>query len=155
MIDATDDPMPQVRYFGYLGIGGSLAARGIPALIAGLSDPVKACRESAFWSLRQLLIDDQGWPALFAAYRAGDDRTRQSILQALVMRVDLSGPQSQADRNELANLLGEAMQDPFAGVRAYAFKAAWHWWVWNPPLRQRINKDWIRALLEPEPSAHV
>ena len=155
MIDATDDPMPQVRYFGYLGIGGALAARGIPALIAGLSDPVKACRESAFWSLRQLLIDDQGWPALFAAYRAGDDRTRQSILQALVMRVDLTGPRSQVDRNELANLLAEAMQDPFAGVRAYAFKAAWHWWVWNPSLRQRINKSWVRALLESEPNAHV
>ena len=27
MIDATEDAMPQVRYFGYLGIGGSLAAR--------------------------------------------------------------------------------------------------------------------------------
>ncbi len=155
MIDATDDPMPQVRYFGYLGIGGSLAASGIPALISGLSDPVKACRESAFWSLRQLLIDDQGWPALFAAYRAGNDRARQSILQALVMRVDLTGPRSQVDRNELADLLGEAMRDPFPGVRAYAFKAAWHWWVWNPSLRQRINKNWVQALLEPEPNAHA
>ena len=47
------------------------------------------------------------------------------------------------------------MRDPFAGVRAYAFKAAWHWWVWNPPLRQRINRAWVNALLRPETSAHA
>lgn len=155
MIDATEDDIPQVRYYGYLGIGGSLAPSGIPALINGLADPVKACREAAYWSLRQLLLDDQGWPALMAAYRAGDDRTRQSILQALVMRVDLSGPRSQVDRNELADLLSTAMRDPHPGVRAYAFKAAWHWWVWNPPLRQRINKAWTAALMRPEANAQV
>ena len=155
MIDATEDEMPQVRYFGYLGIGGALAPSGIPALISGLSDPVKACREAAFWSLRQLLLDDQGWPALLAAFRSGDERARQSVLQALVMRVDLTGPQSQVDRNALATLLTDAMRDPFAGVRAYAFKAAWHWWVWNPPLRQRINRAWVNALLRPEISAHA
>lgn len=155
MIDATEDDIPQVRYYGYLGIGGSLAPSGIPALISGLADPVKACREAAYWSLRQLLLDDQGWPALMAAYRAGVDRTRQSILQALVMRVDLSGPRSQVDRNELADLLSTAMRDPHPGVRAYAFKAAWHWWVWNPPLRQRINKAWTAALMRPEANAQV
>ena len=155
MIDATEDPMPQVRYFGYLGLGGSLAARGIPALVSGLGDPVKACREAAFWSMRQLLLDDEGWPALLAAFRAGDERTRQSILQALVMRVDLTGPQSRLDRNSLADLLGQAMGDPFPGVRAYAFKSAWHWWVWNPSLRQRINRAWVDALLTPETNAHV
>ncbi len=155
MVDATGDEMPQVRYFGYLGIGGSLAASGIPALISGLSDPVKACREAAFWSLRQLLLDDQGWPALLAGFRGGDERARQSILQALVMRVDLTGPRSQVDRNALADLLREAMRDPFPGVRGYAFKAAWHWWVWNPPLRQRINSAWVSALLREETNAHV
>ena len=155
MIDATEDGMPQVRYYGYLGIGGSLAPSGIPALVAGLSDPVKACREAAFWSLRQLLLDDQGWPALLAAFRSGDERARQSILQALVMRVDLGGPRSQVGRNALADLLVQAMRDPFAGVRAYAFKAAWHWWVWNPPLRQRINRAWVNALLRDEANAHV
>ncbi len=153
MIDATEDEMPEVRHFGYLGIGGSLATEGIPALIAGLSDPVKACRESAFWSLRQLLLDDQGWPALLAAYRAGDERTRQSALQALVTRADLTGPRSSVDRNALADLFRAAMQDPFPGVRAYAFKAAWRWWVWNPALRQRINRGWVNALLTDEPNA--
>jgi len=155
MIAATADEMPQVRYYGYLGIGGSLAAAGIPALISGLSDPVKTCREAAFWSMRQLLLDDQGWPAVLAAYRSGDERTRQSVLQALIMRVDLVGPGSQGDHNELAALLADAMRDPFPGVRAYAFKSAWHLWVWNPPLRQRINRAWVSALLRPEPNSHV
>ena len=155
MIAATEDEMPQVRYYGYLGIGGSLATAGIPALISGLSDPVKTCREAAFWSMRQLLLDDQGWPAVLAAYRSGDERTRQSVLQALIMRVDLVGPDAQVDHNELADLLADAMRDPFPGVRAYAFKSAWHQWVWNPPLRQRINRAWVGALLEPEPNGHV
>ncbi len=155
MIAATDDEMPQVRYYGYLGIGGSLAPAGIPALISGLSDPVKTCREAAFWSLRQLLLDDQGWPAVLAAYRGGDERTRQSVLQALIMRADLVGPRAQVDANELADLLVDAMGDPFPGVRAYAFKAAWHQWVWNPPLRQRINRAWVAALQQPEQNSHV
>ena len=155
MVEATKDEHPQVRYHGYLGIGGALSARGIPALISGLHDPVKACREAAFWSLRQLLLDDQGWPALFAGYRNGDDRTRQSIAQALITRVDLVGPQSQVDRNELATLLARAINDPHPGVRAFAFKAAWHWWVWNPPLRQRLNKAWVQALTRPESNANA
>ncbi len=155
MIDATVDEMPEVRYFGYLGIGGALASKGIPALIAGLSDPVKACRETAFWSMRQLLLDDRGWPALLAAYRAGDERTRQSVLQALVTRADLTGPRSSVDRNALAGLFRAAMQDTFPGVRAYAFKAAWRWWVWNPALRQRINQGWVNALLTEERNAHA
>ena len=155
MIEATRDDMPQVRYYGFLGLGGSLAVQGIPALISGLSDPVKSCREAAFWSLRQLLIDDQGWPALAAAFRNGNERTRQSILQALVMRVDLTGPRSQVDRNGLVDLLEQAMLDPFPGVRAYAFKAAWHWWVWNPPLRQRLNKAWVDALFRAEANSHA
>ncbi len=155
MVEATKDEHSQVRYHGYLGIGGALSAMGIPALISGLHDPVKACREAAFWSLRQLLLDDQGWLALFASYRNGDDRTRQSITQALITRVDLVGPQSQVDRNELASLLGRAMSDTHPGVRAFAFKAAWHWWVWNPPLRQRLNKAWVQALTRPESNANV
>ena len=155
MIDASADEVPQVRYYGYLGIGGALAASGIPALVAGLSDPVKACREAAFWSLRQLLLDDQGWPAALAAYRGGDERARQSVLQALTMRADLAGPGAQVDRNELASLLADAMRDPFPGVRAYAFKSAWRQWVWNPPLRQRINRAWVSALLRPERNGHV
>ncbi len=71
LIEAAGSPHPQVRYQALLGIGGALAPSGVLALIAHLDDPVKACREAAFWSLRQLLLDDKGWPETFAAYAAG------------------------------------------------------------------------------------
>ena len=148
MIDAAKSAHPQIRYYGLLGLGGSLAHDGVATLIKHLDDPVKTCREAAFWSLRQLLLDDTGWDALLAAYRNGSDRTRQSIAQALITRADLVGPQSQVDLASSAfqNLLTSAMSDSFAGVRAWAFKAAWHWWVWNPPLRDGINQAWVDAL---------
>jgi hypothetical protein len=155
MIDAAGSPHPQVRYYGLLGLGGALAHGGVPTLIAHLDDPVKTCREAAFWSLRQLLLDDTGWEPLMAAYRQGNERTRQSILQALVTRVDLLGPNSKADLPALEDLLTSAMSDSFAGVRSWAYKAAWHWWVWNPPLRDGINRAWVAALSREENEALV
>ena len=155
MIAAAESEHPQVRYYGLLGLGGALAAEGAPTLIRHLDDPVKSCREAAFWSLRQLLLDDQGWAETLRAYRAASDRARQSIQQALVTRVDLVGPHSRADLAELTRILAAGMSDPHAGARAWAFKAAWHWWVWNPPLREGINQAWVEALLRPEKEALV
>ena len=153
LIAAADSPHPQARYQALLGLGGALAADGVPTLVRHLDDPVKMCREAALWSLRQLLLDDTGWQEVFAGYATGSARARQSILQALVTRADLAGPRSRVDLTELARLLTAAMSDRFAGVRAYAFKAAWRWWVWNPPLREAINRAWGDALLREEPSA--
>jgi hypothetical protein len=155
MIEAAGSPHPQIRYYGLLGLGGALAHDGLPTLIEHLDDPVKTCREAAFWSLRQLLLDDTGWEQMITAYRQGSDRTRQSILQALVTRVDLAGPESKADLRALENVLASAMSDSFAGVRAWAFKAAWHWWVWNAPLRDGINRAWVEALVRDENEALV
>jgi hypothetical protein len=36
-----------------------------------------------------------------------------------------------------------------------AAKAAWQWWVWNPPLRTPIQNAWTRKLLSPESNALV
>jgi hypothetical protein len=155
LIEAAKSPHPQVRYQALLGIGGALAPEGVPVLIGHLDDPVKACREAAFWSLRQLLLNDQGWPETFAAYAKGSDLARQSILQALVTRADLSGPKSVADVSELTRVLTAGMSDSFGGARAWAYKAAWHWWVWNPPTRQAINRAWVDALAREESEAIV
>ena len=155
LISAAKSPSPHIRQQALLGLGGALASEGIPALIRGLDDPVKMCREAAFWSLRQLLLDDQGWNETFAAYAEGGPRVRQAILQALVTRVDLAGPQSRVNLGELTQVLARGMSDPFGGARAFAFKAAWHWWVWNPPLRGAINRAWADALLREEPNAHA
>ncbi len=45
--------------------------------------------------------------------------------------------------------------DPHPAVRAYASKAAWQWWIWNPPVREAINAAWIRMTERPEPNAEV
>ena len=168
MLDAAKSADPQVRRYAYLGLAGLTVARrndptldpaarehAVAILVSGLGDPVKAVREAAFWSLRQHLLDDAGWPALFAAYDKGDDRTRQSVVQALVTRADLAGAHASVDPADLAKLLARAMEDPHPGVRAYAFKAAWRWWVWNPGVRDILNKAWADHLTRAEPNARA
>ncbi|MDE0106418.1 MAG: hypothetical protein OXN96_01340 [Bryobacterales bacterium] len=151
----TGSAFPQVRYYGLLALGGALAHDAVPTLIKHFDDPVKSCREAAFWSMRQLLLDGGAWGELFEAYRNGTDRARQSVMHALVTRAHLPGSGVNVDLSELAGILTAGMVDPHPGVRAYAFKAAWHWWVWNPPMREPINQAWIDALLREEPEAHV
>ena len=153
--ELTRSPYPQVRYYGLLGLGGAMAHDAVPTLIEHFDDPVKSCREAAFWSLRQLLLDGHGWSEIFEAFRTGTDRTRQSVMHALVTRAHMPGSGVDVDLSELAGILTAGMVDHHPGVRAYAFKAAWHWWVWNPPMREPINQAWIDALLREEPEAHV
>ncbi len=168
MLDAVGDADPQVRRYAYLGLAGVLTtrqseprlrsdhrARAVAALVAGLGDPVKAVREAAFWSLRQHLLDDAGWPELLVAYAQGDARARQSVLQALVTRADLAGARASVEPAELAGLITRAMEDVHPGVRAYAVKAAWRWWVWNPAVRAPINRAWADHLTKQESNAHA
>ena len=153
--EAARSPHPQIRLYGLLGLGGALVRDAVPTLVKHLEDPVKSCREAAFWSLRQLLLDGSGWDAIFTAFRDGSDRTRQSVMQALVTRAHLPGTDLDIDLSELAGILTGGMVDPHPAVRAFAFKAAWHWWVWNPPMREPINRAWMDALLRDENEAHV
>ncbi len=149
MIAEADSPHPQIRYYALLGLGGSLAPEGLTIPLEHLDDPVKSCREASFWSLRQLLLDGVGWEETLEAFESGSELARQSIQQALVTRADLVGSGSPIV-SRLGEVLAAGMQDPFAGVRAWAHKAAWHWWVWNPPLRDTLNRAWIDSLLRGE-----
>ena len=153
--EAAASADPRMRLYGLLGLGGALVHSAAPTLIGHLDDPVKACREASFWSLRQLLLDGAGWDGILDAYRSGSDRGRQSVMQALVTRAHLPGSGIDVDLSELASVLTAGMVDPHPGVRAFAFKAAWHWWVWNPPMREPINQAWMDALLREEDEAHV
>ena len=153
LIQLANDQTTQVRRQALVGLGGLLAREAIPVLVEHLSDPVKSCREAAFWSLRQLLLDDAGWEELIAAFDDGSDRTRQSVMHALVTRAYLGD--SGASVPELTRVLTSGMVDPHPGVRAFAFKAAWHWWVWNPSMREPINRAWLDGLTRVEPEAHV
>ena len=155
LIAATKSRHSHVRLYGLLGLGGALVHEAVPTLIEHLDDPVKSCREAAFWSLRQLLLDGAGWEDTLSAFRGGSDRTRQSVLQALITRAHLGASGIEVDLVELTGVLTAGMTDAHPGVRAFAFKAAWHWWVWNPPMREPINRAWLDALLREEPEAQV
>ncbi|MGH9753572.1 MAG: HEAT repeat domain-containing protein, partial [Blastocatellia bacterium] len=156
MIQATSHPGAQVRFWGAMALGGAHHERGVPALIRLMGDPVKMVRDAAAWAMEQTLLDDTGFDAVFAAYEKGGDLTRESIVKALGVRADAVMTQPRFDKQRLARLLDRALNDdPHPGVRAWAAKAAWQWWVWNQPMRVAIQQAWTRKLLSPEPNALV
>jgi hypothetical protein len=147
-------PSAQVRYWAQIALGGLHDERGITAQIRGLGDPVKMVREAARWGMRQTLLDDKGWDYLYDAIAHGGDLTREAIAGALVMRADGVLTRANASYPRLAAALDGMMnRDPHPGVRAWATRAAWNWWVWNPPIRERLNRAFITSLEAEEPSA--
>ena len=155
-IPGADHASPQVRYWAQIALGALHNELGIPAQLKGLGDPVKMVREAARWGYRQTLLDDKGWDHLFAAYEKGDDLTRESIAGALIMRADGVLTRSAAGFPRLSAALDHMMnQDPDPGVRAWSTRAAWNWWIWNPPVRARVNQAFLTSLEQPEPSALV
>jgi hypothetical protein len=156
MIRASEHPNAWVRTWGAMSLGGVHDERGVPALIRAMGDRVKMVRDAAAWAMEQTLLDDIGFKAVFDAYEKGDDLTRESILKALGMRADTVMTKASFDRRQLARLLDKALNDdPHPGVRAWAAKAGWQWWVWNPPLREPIQQAWVRKFQSPEPNALV
>jgi hypothetical protein len=106
--------------------------------------------------MEQALLNDTGFEAAFEAFGRGNDLTRESILKALGLRADAVMSQPRFSQARLTQLLGKALNDDLhPGVRAWAAKAAWQWWVWNPPLREPIQQAWTRKLLSPESNALV
>ena len=145
---------PHVRYWSMLALGGSHARSAVPPLVNGLNDPVKMVREAARWGLRQTLLDDHGWVEVFAAYDQGGDLQREQLAAALIMRADTVMTGSTVDLHRLADVLDRMMsRDANPAVRAWATRAAWNWWVWNPPIRKPLNNAFVSLLQTPEPSA--
>jgi hypothetical protein len=151
LVAATRHRSPLVRYWAMVGLGGTHQPQGVPGLLQALRDPAKPVRDAATWALRQTLLDDHGWDAVLTAAEKGDDYTRAQVMQALGMRADAVMPKSTVDFARLASLLDRAMnQDPDPATRAWAGKAAWQWWVWNPPVRAGLNEAWVSRLSRPE-----
>ena len=147
---------PQVRYWAQIALGAVHNEIGIPAQIRGLGDPVKMVREAARWGMRQTLLDDKGWDLLFAAYTKADDLTREAMAGAMVMRADGVLSRSAAGFPRVAGTLARMMnEDPSPAVRAWSTRAAWNWWVWNPPVRAKLNEAFLTSLEKPEPSSLV
>jgi FOG: HEAT repeat len=156
VLTGVDHPSPHVRYWAQIALGGLHDERGVPAQIKGLGDPVKMVREAARWGMGQTLLDDKGWDHLFAAYRTADDLTRESMAGALLMRADGVLTRTAAGFPRLGATLSRMMnEDPHPGVRAWASRAAWNWWVWNPPLRKQLNQAFLTSLEQPEDNALV
>ncbi len=156
MIQSASHPNAHVRRWSAMALGGIHTQRGVPSLVKLLGDSVKMVRDAASWAMEQTLLDDVGFDAVFAAYNTGNDITRESVLKALGMRADTVMPTPNFKHQRLAALLAKALNDDAApGVRAWAAKAAWQWWVWNPPTRESLNRAWIKKLLAPEANALV
>jgi len=78
---------------------------------------------------------------------------REQLAAALIMRADATLTGSLVDFPRLTTLLARMMnQDRHPAVRAWATRAAWNWWVWNPPVRPAINAAFVKLLEQPEPS---
>ncbi len=145
---------PLVRYWAYIALGALHDERAVEQQIAGLGDPVKMVREAARWGIRQTLLDDKGWDHLFPALETADDLTREWAAGALVMRADAVMPRSSVGWPRLTALFRTMiLQDPHPAVRAWASRAAWNWWVWNPPVRMDLNDTFLTMLEREEPSA--
>src|SRR5262249_4006985 len=145
MIQASSHSSPQVRFWGAMALGGVHHERGVPSTIKLLGDPVKMVRDAAEWAMKQTLLDDVEFDAVFAAYEKGDDLTRERFGKAVGMRADAVMTRPRFDMPRLTRLLDRALNDdPSPSVRAWASKAAWQWWVWNPPARDAIEQAWTR-----------
>ncbi len=156
MIVAAGHGSPLVRYWAMIGLGATHTDAGVATLARGLGDRTKMVREAAHWGLRQTLIDDRGWDAVLAAAGSTDDYVRAASMRAMVMKVDSVLPNTVLSHQQLVDTLDQALnQDPHPAVRAWATRAAWQWWVWNPPVRSGLNEAWVRMLSRPETNALV
>ena len=147
LVAAAGHDSPLVRYWAMLGLAFPGDNRATAPLIDGLGDSTKIVREAAHWALRQQLIDDRGWDQVLEAASGAGDTTREGAIRALVMKVDGVMTGSRIEWSRLVSVLDHAMNDdPNPAVRAWATRAAWQWWVWNPPTRAGLNAAWLRLL---------
>ena len=156
LLVAAKHDSPLIRYWAFLGLGATHTEKGASALAAGLGDRTKLARDAAAWGMRHTLLDDKGWTLTLDAAESPNDYTREAAWQALNMRADTVMPHARVNIARLTALFDRAMnRDPHPAVRAWAIKAAWQWWIWNPPVRKAMNQSWVRLLERPEPNAEV
>ena len=152
-VAAAQHPRAAVRYLAQIALGALRDDRGIERQLSGAGDASKMVREAARWGLRQTLLDDKGWDVVFEQSKSGDDRTRETIAGALVMRADAVMSRSAVGFDRLLKNLDRMMnEDASPAVRAWATRAAWNWWIYNPPVREGVNAAMLRALERPEPN---
>ncbi|MFN0196450.1 MAG: HEAT repeat domain-containing protein, partial [Planctomycetaceae bacterium] len=150
-VQAVEHQSPLVRFYAMIALGGVPSDSGIDPLMRGLGDDAKIVREAAHWGLRQSLIDDRGWSGVEQALKSSDDYVRESAMKALLMRVDTVMPGSSANLDNVTAWLAHGINDDVnPAVRAWSMRAAWNWWIWNPPVRSGLNQAWIKLYRRPE-----
>jgi len=156
MVEAAGHESPLVRYWAMIGLGATASEAGLESLASALGDPVKPVREAAHWGLRQSLISNMGWDHVFSVATGGDDRARAAAMRALLVQADGVMTLSSIDWDRLGAVLAQGINDdPNPEVRAWAMRAAWQWWIWNPPIRPAVNAAWFERLQRAEPHALV
>jgi hypothetical protein len=156
LLQAAKHSSPLVRYWAMVGLGETHTREGVPALAAGLGDRVKMVRNAAVFGMRETMTDDKGWMETLQVAQGRDDYGRENAWQALRMRVDAVMPRTKVNWVIFNAMVERAMNaDPHPAVRAWAARAAWEWWVWNPPIRNSVNAAWVTMLERPEPNALV
>ena len=156
LIESARHANPLVRYWAMIGLGTMRSDEAVPSLVKSLPDHARIVREAAHWGLRQQLIDDRGWERVLSVAQQGDDYEREAAMRALIMKVDGVMPKTVVGYDRLATVLTFALnQDPHPGVRAWATRAAWQWWIWNPPMRAALNAAWLDLLEREEPELLV
>lgn len=147
--EASDEPRRQ-RY-RLIALGVQRAPEQLPEVLSALNAPERMNREAASWALRQYLLDDQAWQELAPTFRAGGDLARESIMRSLIVRVNPWRERQQFKPDQLVALFERAFKDPHPGVRAVAYRASWHWYIYNHSMRDGLAAQWLKAMSQPEP----
>ncbi|MGH9446032.1 MAG: HEAT repeat domain-containing protein, partial [Terriglobia bacterium] len=119
-------------------------------LVEALNDPSKLVRRAAAWSLRQILNDGYGVPALLNAMNSASDRTRMGATRVFAQYFYFAVP-----RTEYLQALINHLNDPDVLVRIQATKALWRWCYRTPDLAWRAKiLDALLSRMAHEPSPY-
>lgn len=145
-----------VRWWALIGLGKIHRPSVVPVLMEAASHPARPLRDAAGWALKQTILDNTGWGETLQALAHGGSRARESAAQVLGLRADAVMPRAGVNWDQLGRILSRAMnEDPHPAVRAWAARAAWQIWIWNPPVRPRLEEAWLRLLTRNESSVLV
>ena len=145
---------PEVRYWAMIALGARHIRSGGAGPDRGPGRSGENGPRSGPLGTAANAARRSGWEQVFAAYeqrqRPGARTARRGARHA-----GRRGDAALASRSSsgLAAMLDRMMsRDANPAVRAWAARAAWNWWLWNPPTRQRLNQAYLTMLQTPEPS---
>src|SRR5690606_21708063 len=153
VLPLTKHAWPEVRASALVTLGTARARETVAPALRALSDPARHVRDAASWALRELLLDGVGWNDALASFDSADDMTAEALLRALAVKAVSSDAGGRGDLDRLGDVIERALGDPRPAVRTVALSTARTLWIWNLPLRERIQRAWLPRLERVEPNA--